>query len=72
MIIVKEGRIKIIEGPASEVNLEAVMILHAIYEKVKEIFDEKRAEEELDKLVSIAKMSIEELREFGEGDEHMN
>ena len=72
MIIVKSGKIKIIEGPGSEVRLEAIMILHAIYETVKETFDEERAEEELEKIVSIAKMSLEELRRSAEGDEHAN
>ena len=72
MIIVKRGRIKIIEGPGSEVRLEAIMILHAIYETVKETLDEERAEEELEKIVTIAKMSLEELRRSAEVDEHAN
>ena len=72
MIIVKSGRIKIIEGPGSEVRLEAIMILHAIYETVKETLDEERAEEELEKIVTIAKMSLEELRRSAEVDGHAN
>ena len=72
MIIVKSGRIKIIEGPGAEVRLEAVMILHAIYEKHKELFGEERAEEELEKMVSVAMMSKEELLRSVEGDERAN
>ena len=72
MIIVKSGKIKIIEGPGSEVRLEAIMILHAIYEKHKELFGEGCAEEELEKMVSIAKMSIEELLSSDGKDEHAN
>ena len=72
MIIVKSGKIKIIEGPGSEVRLEAIMILHAIFEKHKELFGEGCAEEELEKMVSVAKMSIEELLRFEEDDGHAN
>ena len=72
MIIVKRGRIKIIEGLGSEVRLEAIMILHAIYETVKETFDEERAEEELETIASIAKMSKGELLRSVEDDGHAN
>ena len=72
MIIAKGGRIKVIEGTAAEVSVEAVMILHAIYEKHKEAFGERRAEEELEKIVRVAKMSEEELLGLREGDEHAN
>ena len=72
MIIAKKGRIKLIEGPGAEVSVEAVMILHAIYEKHKELFGEERAEEELEKIVSVAKMSKEELLKSEEGDGHAN
>ena len=61
MIIAKGGRIELIEGPSAEVNVEAVKILHAIYEKVKEVYGEDCAEDQLVRLIVLAKMSPEEI-----------
>lgn len=62
MIIAMNGEVKMMDGKEAEICVEAVNVLMIIYGELKEHRGEEYAEEQLEKIYRLARMSREEIK----------